>query len=492
MSNYVSPSVFVESVGSANTPIESVSVSTGCFIGQAVSGPEDTPILITSWQKFLDVFALGAETPFCNYSYLANAVYGFFQNGGTRCYVIRVCPTDAESSMTSGIQDGVGATLKAKYKGTWANNMMTSFGTPISGDIPTGTAEGFITTYISDEVVEKLHYSLNPNSPDYLLNVIKNSQYFEVTGPSLNPSNYSISIGEHSYSGGSDGTSSNLQDTHFEAALNNLDNIEGVSLICAPAQTSKTMYNLLLQYVDKRGDMFAILEASDIVHSSIFDNLISERSEINGKSGALYANWIKVVDPLSKTGALMSCPPCGHIMGVYARIIQERGVWKAPAGTEASIKGALDVSTRLVLEDIDKLNSEGINVVLPKPNYGVVVWGAKSLNTTDDNLKYVSDVLLNINIKESIKQSTQWAVFEPNNSVLWTKLTASTEAFMDGLWRAGAFYGSEAKEAYFVKCDEELNTEEVRKSGKVICEVGYAANKPAEFVVIRIAHSINA
>jgi hypothetical protein len=106
-------------------------------------------------------------------------------------------------------------------------------------------------------------------------------------------------------------------------------------------------------------------------------------------------------------------------------------------------------------------------------------------------MRYVSDVLLETNIKESIKRGTQWAVFEPNNSVLWLRVRTSIEAFLDNLWRDGGLFGTVPAEAYFVKCDEDLNPQSVRDAGKLIVEVGYAPNKPAEFVIIRIAHSIS-
>ena len=177
-------------------------------------------------------------------------------------------------------------------------------------------------------------------------------------------------------------------------------------------------------------------------------------------------------------------------MGVYARTIQNRGVWKAPAGTECTVRGAVEVVKSLVKSDCDELNPMGINVIMPRSNYGIVVWGARSLNP-DSSMRYVSDVLLNTYIKSSIETGTQWAVFEPNNSTLWTKVSTVIEAFLDELWRNGGLYGESADEAYFVKCDEELNPEDVRNAGKLITEVGYARNKPAEFVIIRIAHSVS-
>jgi phage tail sheath protein FI len=165
-------------------------------------------------------------------------------------------------------------------------------------------------------------------------------------------------------------------------------------------------------------------------------------------------------------------------------------VWKAPAGTEAVIRGAVGVVSLLVKAHCDTLNPKGINAIMPRANYGIVIWGARSMNPVE-SMKYISDVLLNVNVKESIKNGTQWAVFEPNNKLLWTKVRTAVISYLDSLWRAGGLVGDSAEQAYFVKCDADVNTEESIAAGKLICEVGYAPTKPAEFVIFRISHSIS-
>lgn len=478
MAEYLSPGVYAESVNNANAPIEAVSASTGGFVGISVRGVLNTPTLVTSWQNFLDTFAYGMETPFLVNSDLAYSVYGFFQNGGTKCYIIRTAHSTAtkaegelkESSTTK-------ATLSAKDEGTWGNKLKVLVSA--NADV---VANFDLTVKYDGEVVEKFtNVSNTASDENYWLDAIVNSKFI-----SCNTGTLVATASDVAFTNGADGIS-DITDSDFTSALELFDSVDDVNLICVPGQVSEAMTTAILSYAENRGNVFAIVDGAK---SADVNTIKTFRKSLSCKNGALYYPWIKVSDPLSKTGKLRDCPTCGHIMGIYARTIQERGVWKAPAGTEATVKGAVEVVKLLVKSDCDVLNPVGVNVVMPRANYGIVVWGARSMSP-DATMRYVSDVLLETNIKESIKNGTQWAVFEPNNSVLWTRVKTTIEAFLDGLWREGGLFGDKAEQAYFVKCDEDLNPESVRKAGKLICEVGYAPNKPAEFVIIRIAHSIS-
>ena len=259
-----------------------------------------------------------------------------------------------------------------------------------------------------------------------------------------------------------------------------------MNLLCIPGQTSATVNSALMSYCENRKDVFSILDAPE---ASTVESVLALRKTMSCKNAALYFPWIKVSDPLSKTGKLRSCPPCGHVMGVYARTITERGVWKAPAGTEAIVRGAIEVTTTLTTGDTDVLNPAGIVSIMPKTNYGIVIWGARDLHP-DSSMKYISDVLLDINIKKSVFNGTQPFVFEPNDSKTWTRVKTTIESFLDGLWREGALFGDKSSEAYYVKCDADLNTQAMRNQGKLICEIGYANKKPAEFVIFRFSHDV--
>lgn len=473
MVEYLSPGVYAESIGNANAPMSGASASTGGFVGITARGLLNKPVLVTSWQNFLDKFARGLETPFIANSDLAYSVYGFFQNGGTRCYIIRTASSKA--SKASG-KNGE-TTFYAKDEGTWGNKIKVSV---VANEDNTGNFD--ITVKYNDDLVESfVNVSNTSTERNYFIDVLENSDFISCETGTLTATTTDIAL-----TGGADGID-DITDEQYTTALNLFDSVDDVNLICVPGQVSQTMTTAILSYAEKRGNVFAIIDGAK---SADVSAIKAFRKQADCKNGALYYPWIKVADPLSKTGKLRECPTCGHVMGVYARTIQNRGVWKAPAGTEATIVGAVDVVKLLTKADCDSLNPIGVNAVMPRANYGIAVWGARSLSP-DSSMKYVSDVLLNTNIKETVKNDTQWAVFEPNNSVLWTKVQVAVESFLDGIWRAGGLVGEEAKEAYFVKCDAELNSEESIKNGNLICEVGYASTKPAEFVVFRISHSIS-
>ncbi len=478
MAEYLAPGVYTESVANANQPIEAVSASTGGFVGISVRGPLKVPTLVTSWQSFLDQFAYGMETPFLVNSDLAYSVYGFFQNGGTRCYITRTAHSTAAKA-SGEIKDGntTKATISAKDEGTWGNKLKVSCAA--NADVVTNFD---LTVKYDNEIVEVFENLSNTfTDENYWLDVIEKSGYISATTGIL-----FVTASDVALSGGVDGIS-DIVDADYTDALALFDSIDDVNLICMPGQVSNTLVTALLSYAENRGNVFAI---TDGAKSADVNTIKTFRKSLSCKNGALYYPWIKVIDPLSKTGKLRECPVSGHIMGVYARTIQERGVWKAPAGTECVVRGAVEVVKLLVNADCEVLNPVGVNCILPRANYGICVWGARSMSP-DSSMRYVSDVLLETNIKESIKRGTQWAVFEPNNSVLWLRVRTSIEAFLDNLWRDGGLFGTVPAEAYFVKCDEDLNPQSVRDAGKLIVEVGYAPNKPAEFVIIRIAHSIS-
>lgn len=473
MMEYLSPGVYAESINKANAPIEAVSASTGGFVGITVRGLVNVPTLVTSWQDFLNKFAYGMETPFLANSDLAYAVYGFFQNGGTKCYVIRTASAKAAKATCSAND----TTFTAKDEGAWANKLKLSI------KVNTETATNFdIIVKMDGDVVEQFaNVSNNAEEANYFVDVIGNSKFISCLTGTL-----AVTDADVAFSGGNDGIE-DIVDADYEKSLAYFDSVDDVNLICVPGQVSEAMTKAILAYAENRGNVFAIVDGAK---SASVEDIITFRKKLSCKNGALYYPWIKVSDPLSKTGKLRDCPPCGHIMGVFARTIQERGVWKAPAGVEAVIRGAVDVVSLLVKAHCDTLNPLGVNAITPRANYGIVLWGARSLNA-DPSMKYVSDVLLNVNVKESIKNGTQWAVFEPNNKLLWNRVKTAVTSYLDGLWRAGGLVGDSAGQAYFVKCDEELNTEESIAAGKLICEVGYAPTKPAEFVIFRISHSIS-
>ena len=176
-------------------------------------------------------------------------------------------------------------------------------------------------------------------------------------------------------------------------------------------------------------------------------------------------------------------------MGVYARTIQNRGIHKAPAGTDAVVRGFVEMESALTPTQISALSPIGVICIVAKPNSGIVLWGARSLNSTDTTMRYVTDGLLNLNIKKSLNDGTMFAVFEPNDETLWSKVRGTCKSFLETLRLQGALKGTK-DEAYYVIVDETNNTDSTINEGELHIEIGYAPVKPAEFVVIKLAHSI--
>lgn len=200
---------------------------------------------------------------------------------------------------------------------------------------------------------------------------------------------------------------------------------------------------------------------------------------------ALYYPWIKVPNP-KQAGKPITIPPCGHMLGIWCRTDESRGIYKAPANETP--KGIIGLAYDTNFREQELLNPKGINCIRTFRNRGTLVWGARTLAQLDDiNWRYISVRRLMSYIEKSIEEGTQWAVFEPNDEDLWARVTRTVKNFLERLWRQGALFGSTPEEAFYVKCDAELNTPDSMKLGLLFVDVGVAPVRPAEFVVFRIS-----
>jgi len=467
MSEYLRPDVYVEEKPSGASPIEAVGTSTGGFVGTAQRGRVGVATLVTSWTDYVNKFARGLKSPFSGDSYLAFAVYGFFQNGGGRAYVTRV----AKDATRAIAELGEGIVVSALDEGAWANNNLEV-------KIVAGENGLDLQVLFEGEIVEVFeNVTTKPNEGNYISDIKSNFVTITVS------SETELAVGSATLSGGSDGSAVSDADYLGADGLQAFNVIDNINLIAIPGQTSKAVLQGLVDYCDSRNDCFAILDIPEGLYTT---EALAARKEIGGTNGACYYPWGKVIDPLGSDGKLRLVPPSGHVMGVYARTDRERGVHKAPAGVEATVRGFVEMERPLANSDIDILNPAGVNCITARPNQGIVIWGARSLSS-NPNKRYVSDVRLDINILVSSYLGTQWAVFEPNDEVLWGRISDQLKGFLFNKWQEGALFGATPEEAYYVKCDEELNTEEVRNSGRVIAEIGYAKKKPGEFVILRFS-----
>ena len=298
-------------------------------------------------------------------------------------------------------------------------------------------------------------------------------------------------VGDHPASGiisselGVDDTGSITVPTSFENAFSHLNNISDVSLLAVPGQPG--MFDSGVAYCENRQlrDIFFIGETADTDDEP--HEAEAARTGINKPNtyGALYFPWIKSPD-LTGGKEPVLLPPSGFVAGLMARIDSTRGVWKAPAGTEASVSGAAGLLRELTDIEQGNLNRIGVNCLRRFPLAGIVSWGARTVSS-DPEYKYVPVRRTAIMLRRSINDGIQWAVFEPNDHRLWASLRLNIAAFMNGLFRAGAFQGEKANDAYYVRCGlgDTMDQGDIDR-GQVIVEIGFAALKPAEFVIVRI------
>jgi phage tail sheath protein FI len=204
---------------------------------------------------------------------------------------------------------------------------------------------------------------------------------------------------------------------------------------------------------------------------------------------AVYFPRLKMADPL-KENRTEEFVPCGAVAGIFARIDAQRGVWKAPAGQEASLSGVREFTYKMTDDQNGQLNPLGLNCLRSFPVYGNVLWGTRTLIGADQlasEWKYIPVRRVALYIEESLYRGTKWVVFEPNDEPLWSQIRLNVGAFMHELFRQGAFQGRTAREAYFVKCDKETTTQNDIDRGIVNILVGFAPLKPAEFVMIKLS-----
>lgn len=271
------------------------------------------------------------------------------------------------------------------------------------------------------------------------------------------------------------------------AALPQLERVDLFNLLCVPGETDVAQLATLASFCkDHRAFLIADC-AQDATVQSVDDNLAILASDA-ATNAALYFPWITAADP-KQDGLLRAFPACGFVAGIYARIDATRGVWKAPAGSEASVIGASGVAMPLTDHESGALNVQGVNGIRKFSAYGTVVWGARTLQGSDrfvSEWKYVPVRRMALFLEETLYRGTKWVVFEPNAEPLWAEIRLNVGAFMHNLFRQGAFQGVTPNEAYFVKCDGETTTQNDINRGLVNIVVGFAPLKRAEFVVIKI------
>jgi phage tail sheath protein FI len=277
-------------------------------------------------------------------------------------------------------------------------------------------------------------------------------------------------------------------DTTARTGLAGLETVDEITMVCIPDAMSpmtdegahRDLQNKVIAGCENQGDRMAILDPESATTS--WEDMRAWRSQFDSKFATMYYPWIEVMDPL--TDRPLKVPPCGHVAGLWARVDSTRGVHKAPANEV--VLGANGLAFQVTAAEQGFMNKEGINCIRSFPGRGIRVWGARTISS-DPEWRYINVRRLFNYISESIMEGTQWAVFEPNDSKLWTQLKISATNFLTRVWRDGALFGTTPDQAFYVKCDEETNPPDLVEAGQVTVEIGIAPVKPAEFVVFRIS-----
>jgi phage tail sheath protein FI len=257
-----------------------------------------------------------------------------------------------------------------------------------------------------------------------------------------------------------------------------LEDITDISICMVPGMWAQDIQSALIVHCETLKSRVAILDPPDGLDIT---GIQTFRSPIDSKYAALYYPWVVVRDPSVSLDVHVA--PSGHMAGIYARVDNDRGVWKAPANEV--IQGITQIAQDVNKREQDLLNPRNINCLRFFPDRGNRVWGARIV-TSDSSWKYINVRRLFIYIEQSIDVGTQWVVFEPNDEALWARVRQSISNFLETTWRQGALMGTKASEAFFVKCDSTTMTQDDIDNGRLICLIGIAPVKPAEFVIFRV------
>ena len=529
MPEYLHPGVYIEEIERGPKPIEGVPTSTAAILGEAERGPT-MPTLVTSYKEYQRWFG----NVFARDKFLPYAVSGFFENGGKRTYIARIVKFAAAPST---LKFGDSFSIATSGPGTWGNRVWARIlestttkpdpdnkgkSIPIGFRIQLAYWSSFPDGGEPFDAFDKANatklprpvytedfddLSTDESSPDYygkrfpLIDLGKGQQLQGPMSSTLGvlvradgvAPNALPDFDGKSLAGGTDGAEGDqtvaLPDFVGEPedpklppqglkALE-LDTYRDVALVYAPDVASDVALAIDGHCARMRFRFAVIDSAKNKANAGELDPRTT--MPLDSSYSAFYYPWITISDP--RTGARKLVPPGGHVLGVYARTDTERGVFKAPANE--LVRGALDLEYDINDAMQDNLNPKSVNVIRRFPGRGIRVWGARTLSS-NGLWRYNSVRRLFIFLERSIYEGTQWVVFEPNEPRLWGRVSDTVRLFLRTQWRLGALFGRTEDQAFFITCDETVMTQDDILNGRLICEIGIAPVRPAEFVVFRI------
>src|SRR6185437_8728198 len=537
--SYLAPGVYVEEVAGGSKPIEGVGTAVAGFIGFAEKGPFNQATLITNWTQYKTTFG-----DFIEGAYLAHSVYGYFNNGGGVCYVVRlgsegngsgggngqVAAQPGQRLLPSRSGTGSGALRLTALPGAAANVVVEianatpeAPAAPVAGEkkpegkdkaegagaaVEADTTPRFNMTVRSGDTQERYdNVTLKRGDARFVETVVNQGKVasklvramLEATDetslmvpPQLGLFNLEsappvvalTSLAPSDYIG----------DSADRTGLGGLDAVDELTILCAPDLMSayqkglidgdglRAVQTAMIDHCERNGDRVAILDAPPGMKPQQIKDWRLNEARYDSSYAAFYYPWIQVNDPV--TGKTINLPPSGHLAGVWARTDNTRGVHKAPANE--TIAGCIGLEYQTNQMEQTLLNPVGINCIRAFPGRGIRIWGARTMSS-DPEWRYLNVRRLFNFVRESIAGGTQWSVFEPNDQTLWMQLRRDSSAFLTRVYMTGALFGATAKDAFYVKCDAENNTRETIDAGQVIVEIGIAPTKPAEFVIFRIS-----
>ncbi len=352
------------------------------------------------------------------------------------------------------------------------------------------------TVRYEGEVEVYTELNLNPTSPNYIADKLRGSNIIAVeeiaAAPEIaNP--VSMIFGEGklagtlAFAGGSDGTMEAVNAGTYIGEDKGPGKRTGIrsfientvaSIIAVPGITIPEVVVSLVAHCENQQNCFAIL---DIPQDKVkVSDVLEYREMIDSTYAAMYHPWVQVYDPITKKPGFV--PPSGAVAGVYSRTDVTRGVHKAPANEVIQCTG-LSVGYNNGEQDI--LNPAGVNLIRALPGQGIRVWGARTASS-NASFKYVNVRRLFIYVEQSIKNATNWVVFEPNNSSLWARVQMTVSSFLENMFRAGMLAGETPAESFFVDIGPATMSRDDIMNGRLICEIGIAPSRPAEFVIFRV------
>lgn len=537
------PGVYIEEIPSGVRTITGVATSITAFVGRAQRGPVNKATIINSFGDFERNFGgLWVE------SSLGYSVRDFYLNGGSQAVIVRLFHADtANGAKPSKAKLTVGSVkLEAAYEGKWGSNLRASVDTNVSEDVakrlgltkadlfnltvrdssPGGISERFLNLSFKDSArridnvlaaesqLARWDGVWPPNplpTPTAADDDVTTAEKALADAKKANPPvPADITAAETALTNAltaveaSDGLALTKADDFTPAnaerdkkGLYALEQTDLFNLLCLPPYLASGDIDVSLvsdaaAYCEKRRAMLLVDARSDWKDKTAARDKFSDSTTDNvgtrSRNAALFFPRLKQPNPL-RDNQLEEFVPCGTVAGIFARTDTQRGVWKAPAGLDATLVGVPQLTVALTDNENGELNPLGINCLRSFPVTGRVVWGARTLRGADqlaDEYKYIPVRRTALYIEESLYRGLQWVVFEPNDEPLWAQIRLNAGAFMNNLFRQGAFQGRTPREAYFVKCDKETTTQNDINLGVVNIVVGFAPLKPAEFVIIKL------